>query len=185
MVKSRVLNLVEWAAVAANLLYTFLYIKGNPSCFYWGVLGPILLLVLCTDRKIYADAFLQVIYIFLAIYGWINWGEQGWSPLLMDTKEHLFLIVVFLFGGLTGGFFLKKYTDAKLPYIDSVITSGFLLATWLMMNFVHENWLYFIVLNAASVVLYANRKLYKASLMFVLYLWMSVDAYWHLGFFGA
>jgi len=58
------------------------------------------------------------------------------------------------------------------------------LATWLMMNFVHENWLYFIVLNAASIALYANRKLYKASLMFVLYLWMSVDAYWHLGFFG-
>jgi len=183
MSRNRVFEIMEWGAVGANLLYTFLYIQGSYTCFIWGIIGPLLLLGLCIDRKIYADAVLQLVYVALAIYGWLNWGTAGWSSKTYSALDHALLILLALVGGGLLGFFLKKYSDAQLPFIDSLITTGFLVATWLMMNFVHENWLYFIVLNAASIALYANRRLYKASLMFVLYLFMSIDAYWQLGIF--
>lgn len=185
MLNNKVLGFVEWGAVVANLLYTFLYIQGSSSCFLWGILGPLLLLVLCVNRKLYADSFLQVVYVGLAIYGWTHWGQAGWEQQAYSGIAHCCFIGIALLGGLAIGFLLKKYSNAQLPFVDSIIMAGFLVATWLMMNFVHENWLYFIVLNAASIVLYTNRRLHKTAVLFAIYLLMSIDAYWHLGFFAA
>jgi nicotinamide mononucleotide transporter len=46
-----------------------------------------------------------------------------------------------------------------------------------MMNYVHENWLYFIVINAVSLVIYPIRGMWLASFMFLIYLLMSIDGY--------
>jgi nicotinamide mononucleotide transporter len=79
------------------------------------------------------------------------------------------------------GYFLQKKTDAQRPYLDSAIAVYAVAATWLMVNFVPENWLYFIIINAASIVLYSLRGLYFGTLMFVVYLLMSIDGYFELG----
>ena len=43
------------------------------------------------------------------------------------------------------GLYLKRKTDAKTPYLDAFTTVFSLIATWLMIHYVHENWLYLIV----------------------------------------
>jgi nicotinamide mononucleotide transporter len=75
------------------------------------------------------------------------------------------------------GWLMKNHTSAKLPYWDAFTTAFALIATWIMVNYIHENWLYWIVIDAVSIWLYAKRKMFIGSALFVLYLLMAIDGY--------
>lgn len=172
---------LEIIAVIFNLLYTLLYLRDSQWCFLFGVLGPALLFILCKQKKIYADAGLQLVYIALALYGW--WGSaDGWQTQHFSVHTHLLLVLCA--GGVATavGFLLKRHTDAQLPFLDSMIATFSVVATALMMLFVPENWLYFIAINTLSIVLYFRRKLYWASFMFVIYLLLAIEGYFNFGF---
>ena len=55
----------ELAAVVLSLLYTFRYINQERDCFFFGMAGAALFVVLCIQRKIYAEAFLQLFYLII------------------------------------------------------------------------------------------------------------------------
>jgi nicotinamide mononucleotide transporter len=46
-----------------------------------------------------------------------------------------------------------------------------------MINLVHENWLYWIVIDTVSIYLYAKRGLKLGSVLFALYLLLALDGY--------
>ncbi len=171
---------LEILAVLFNLLYTLLYLRDNAWCFLFGILGPAFLFVVCTQKKIYADAGLQLVYIVLALYGW--WGSaDGWQTQHFSIYTHLLLLLCAGLVAMAIGFILKKNTDAQLPYLDSTIATFSVVATALMMLFVPENWLYFIAINSLSIVLYFRRKLYWASFMFLVYLFLAIEGYFNFG----
>jgi len=75
------------------------------------------------------------------------------------------------------GWCLKRKTDAKTPYLDAFTSVFSLIATWLMIHYVHENWLYWIVIDLVAIFLYGQRKMYISALLFALFLIMAVDGY--------
>lgn len=176
-------RVLELLAVVFNLLYTLLYLQQNSWCFLFGIVGPALLFALCIRTKIYADAGLQLVYAALAAYGWLHsanqWSEQHWT-----LQAHLLVLLIGIAVWLIVWQILKFKTDGSSPLLDSFCSVFALVGTVLMINFVHENWLYFIAVNAVSIVLYFNRKLYLATLMFALYLLMAIDGYFLLGIFA-
>ena len=141
-------------------------------------------LSLAWNKKIYADAALQVFYVAVTVYGFFQldgaWSKNHWS-----TTTHIAFIFSGLIAALFSGYLLKRRTDAALPFLDSFTTVFAIIATWMMMNFVHENWLYFIVVNIASIILFSMRKLYLGAFMFVVYLLMAIDGYFELHIFGS
>ncbi|MCC6600196.1 MAG: nicotinamide mononucleotide transporter, partial [Crocinitomicaceae bacterium] len=132
--------------------------------------------------KLYADVFLQFFYILFAVYGWLTIGSE-WISIEWGLSKHIPLIMAGLLFTVASGFFLKKKTDAKLTYIDSFTTAFGIIGTWVMVNYVHENWLYFIVINLTSAYMYTRRKMYLGALMFVFYFVMSLDGYFQFGIF--
>lgn len=177
--KSRI---AEITAVVFNLLYTFFYLRQNPWCFLFGIISPLLFLIITFRAKLYADVLLQIFYFGITVYGFWNWGGE-WK-----TNHITYLQNLLFFGGAVGltfilGSVLRKNTDAKMPFTDSFVTSLAIVGTWLMMNFVHENWLYFILVNSISIFLFSRRKLYWSAIMFAIYLLMSIDGYFMLNWF--
>jgi nicotinamide mononucleotide transporter len=67
------------------------------------------------------------------------------------------------------GFLLQQFTDAALPFIDSLTTFAAIWATFLVARRILENWWYWLAIDAASVVIYWSRDLQLTSLLFVLY----------------
>jgi nicotinamide mononucleotide transporter len=175
--------ILEILAVTSNLLFTFLYLRGVKECFVFGLLGPMLLGILCFRRKLYAETFLQIIYVLSTIIGLINFSNSGFSAREFSGINHLILISSGVIIVFISGYFLKKNTDAQLPYIDSVTTVYGIIGTILMMFFIHENWLYFIFINAISIFMYFKRRMVLSSLMYLLYLVMSLDGYFYIGIF--
>ncbi len=172
----------EVIAVVLNLGYTYFYLHNNPVCFWLGGIGSAIFVYLCLVKKLYAECILQLFYVGLAIYGFVNYGAE-W----VVSHKHFGFHMPFLLAGfllvVAFGFLLKKHTDQKLPYIDAFTTVFGIIATWHMVNFLHENWLYWIVINSVSIFLYAKRTMYFGAFMFAVYLVMSVSGYFELGWF--
>lgn len=173
---------MEILAVVLNLLYTLFYLNGNPICYVFGVLGPLSLIWLCYINRLYAEPLLQLVYIGMAVYGYFH-ATESWTVTSRPLETHIWLVFTGILLSVTGGFLLSKFTKAKLPYPDSVVTVFAIIGTWLMVNYVHESWLYLMAINLLSVVIYALRKLYIGAAMYLLYLVMSVDGYFRFNWF--
>jgi len=173
---------LEVLAVIFNLLFTFFYLRSNPWCYAFGIAGPLLFLLLCYRKQLYAEQLLQVVYVALAIYGLLaltpDWNKAGWA-----ITTHLWLLLGGTLGTAASGLILKRFTRAKLPLLDSATTVFAIIATWVMMNYVHENWLYFIGVNTMSIFLYARRGMWIGATMFFIYLIMAIDGYFRLQWF--
>jgi len=174
------LKIIEIIAVVLSLLYTWLYLHGYPSCFFFGAVGSALFFYLCFKKKIYAETFLQLFYIGASVYGYLHFSEE-WNMIHWSINEQLPWLVVACVAAFAIGYFLQKKTDAKLPWLDSTVTVFSILATILMVNYVHENWLYWIIIDATCIFIYLHRRLYFGAALFVIYLVMSVDGFFGLG----
>lgn len=173
---------LEWSAVISNLLFTLFYLNESEWAFPMGVLGPLLLLVLSWREKLYAEPVLQIVYVVSAVVGWLN-VQGGWSKWQIELEVHLFLFTLSVGIAIVWGGALKRFTSANFPYLDAMVASWGMLATWLMMYQVHACWLYLLAVNTLSIFIYFRRRLYVAACMFVLYFFMSIDGFFELHFF--
>ena len=55
---------------------------------------------------------------------------------------------------VVNGWLLAHNTDAAAPYIDSFVTWGSVVTTWMVARRVIENWLYWVVVDAVAAWLY-------------------------------
>jgi nicotinamide mononucleotide transporter len=73
--------------------------------------------------------------------------------------------------------YLASETQAAWPFLDSLVTWGSLLATWLTAQVKLENWLYWIALDAIAVFLFVSQGLMFVALLFTAYLVISAFGY--------
>jgi nicotinamide mononucleotide transporter len=176
-------NLVlEVLAILFGVLYTVLYIKADKTCFYYAFFGAGFYAYLCYKKQLLAETFLQIFYILTAIYGWLNWGAD-YTEIKYPLWLNLFVFAVTIIGVLGVGYVLKKKTKAKLPYIDAFTTVFCISGTWLMVNFVHINWLYFMAANAVSIFLYYHRGLKLSVLLYAFYVYLAIVGCFRLSFY--
>ncbi|MFN5012152.1 MAG: nicotinamide riboside transporter PnuC, partial [Gammaproteobacteria bacterium] len=67
-----------------------------------------------------------------------------------------------------------RLTDAAWPTLDAAVTLGSLLATGLTARALLDNWVWWIVVDAASLVLYASQGLVFVALLYLVYMVIAV-----------
>ena len=177
------LIIIETFAVVFYLLYTVLLTYGIIFCWPAALLGASLYIYLCYEKKLFAETALQVFYFVSAIYGWASWSASpDFEIISLGINFNAAMIFAgFAFVGISG-FLLRKHTKAALPFVDSFTTIFSITGTFLMIYVVLENWLYFIVINAVSIFLYSKRKLYLTSLLYFIYLILTINGF--ISWFG-
>jgi len=170
---------LEILAVLSSLAYTVLISFGSIWCWLFAALSAGFFLVLCWQRKIYAELVLQVFYLYMAYYGYANWG-QGLSdlPEMKSAIFHLQAIGFALLLTALWALLLRRFTDSKLPVIDAFTTVFSIWATVLMVQLFPENWLYWIVIDGVSIYLYSKRGLKLSALLFLLYTLLAINGFW-------
>lgn len=174
--------ILEIIAVISSALYTILYIKEKEYCFLFALIGATLFTYLCYKKKIFAESFLQAFYVLMAIYGWLNWGVE-FKENTYSVELNLILLGCTTISMLIIGGLLKNKSSSKLPYLDSFTTIFSLTGTWLMVNFIHENWLYWMGVNTVSIFLYYKRGLKLSALLYLFYLYLAICGYFRLPLF--
>lgn len=167
------MSLIELAAVVTAILYVVLASYKSILCWAAAIVSTILYFILCWQGKLYAESGLQVFYLLMAIYGWINWKQnQNKSEIKIvkwPIKWHMINLLASAVATIGLGIALKTYTQASLPFLDSFTTVFSIVATFMVIKRVLENWVYWIVIDAAAIYLYASRGFVLSSFLFGLY----------------
>lgn len=173
---------LETLAVALGLSYLLLAMRENSLCWYCAFFSTAIYVYIFGDVSLYMESVLNVYYMGMAVYGWLQWqkggaNHSGVEIVRWTAKHHIICILVILIASVISGYLLSVNTDARLPYLDSFTTWASVLTTIMVARKVLENWLYWIVINSVSIYLYIDRDLDQTAAMFTLYLVLSVLGY--------
>jgi nicotinamide mononucleotide transporter len=114
----------------------------------------------------------------MAVYGFWQWrhGEGGSAldvshwPIGRHAAGFLGVSVL----SLVSWYFLRRFTPAAWPLVDSLVAWSSVFATFLVARKVYENWHWWLVIDSASLCLSFTRRLYLTMLLFALYLVLIV-----------
>ncbi len=169
---------VEILATAANLAYILLLIREKISCWPFGIAGSLLSIYLFIDVRLYSEAFLYFFYAVMGVWGWLRWHrriEQESNPVIRwRFNYHLRAIVIAGVIALGWGYTVQFYSDAERPVFDAFTTVFSFLGTYLEVAKVLEAWLYWLLINLASVWLYHDSSLDIYAALIGLYSVLSV-----------
>ena len=167
--------LIEITAVVFAIIYLLLAVKQDVRCWYAAIFSSFLYFFIMMSANLYMEAYLQIFYIIMAIYGWFQWNKisEDKSKFIVRTwsiKQHLIVISSVISLAYISGSLLNIYTQAALPFIDALTTWGAIIATYMVAKKLLENWIYWFVIDSISVLLFMSRGLYLTSVLFFVYL---------------
>jgi nicotinamide mononucleotide transporter len=175
--EARGLAPLEVIAVAAAVAYLLLAIRQNIWCWLGAAISTTIYVYLFFVAKLYMESALNLFYLVMAVYGWSVWyfgrsGDEELPVSVWPRNIHAIAIATIVTASILSGYLLERYSDAAYPYIDSMTTWGAIWATFLVARKVLENWWYWLVIDAASIVIYWSRDLQLTALLFVVYVVM-------------
>lgn len=174
------MSLIEIFAVAGSLLYLLAAILKRRICWIFGALSNILYGVICLQSALYAETVLQIIYMFLAVWGWFKWADSTFGEGAVYRSSRKILATQFLLTGLVSlgcGYLFERLSNAFMPYLDSAILCFSLLATRLTIARKIENWMLWILIDLAATYLYFVRELTLSSGLYLFYALLCIPGY--------
>ena len=173
-------SLWEWLAVLSSILYVFFAAKKKIICWFFALIASALYIYVCFISMLYVETILHVFYLVMAVVGWLMWHKT--HAIQVDIKtwtsmQHTVNIFCSLIIAIIVGYIFDTYTGQENPYMDAFTTCFSLAATYMVTQKVLENWLYWIIIDAVSVYLYATRGLELSALLFFIFTILAVWGY--------
>ena len=168
---------LEITAVLFAVLYLVLAIRENIWCWLCAMVSTVIYVWLFIGARLYMESLLNVFYFIMAMYGWFVWrsgdsDENALSVSVWSAVTHLTAVVTIVILTAATGYTLTNFTDAAYPYIDSATTFAAIWATFLVARKVLENWWYWLLIDAVSILIYWSRGLELTAILFVVYVVM-------------
>jgi nicotinamide mononucleotide transporter len=185
---ARSTSFIEWIAIVTALIYVVLATRENKWCWSFGIISAALYIYINFGIKLYLDAWLSLYYCLVGIYGWYAWIKQFPKREESEKKSAsslrnitLMQLGIAILAGIAGTFILgilsDRFTDSPLPYFDAALTSFSLVATFLTTQKILENWIFWVVIDAAYVLIYWNRLLPFTAVLFLIYTFVAAYGY--------
>ena len=167
--------IIEILAVTTALLYLFLAAKEDVKCWYAAIISSSLYFYIMLNANLIMEAYLQIFYIGMAIFGFFQWRKlyANNKPIKIkswELKTHVYVITTIIIISLLSGILLSKYTNAALPFLDAMTTFGALITTYMVAKKVLENWIYWFVIDSISIYIFVSRELFLTAGLFLVYL---------------
>ncbi len=175
------MSLSGWE-VSASLLgigYVILAARESQWCWPLAFISTSIYTLLFWEGQLPMQALLNFYYMGMAIYGYLLWRKHGnneddlpitsWSW----SKQALFLIIGIALTIATAQY-LEFINVSQNPYLDAGVSVFSVMNTLLMAKKVIQNWLYWVVIDAAAIVFYAQNGYYATIVMYSVYLILAV-----------
>ena len=181
--------MIESIAVLFSIIYVILAAKQNIWCWLAAAISVTIYIYICYNAKLYAETGLQIFYLIMAIIGYFSWKNlnnkteklklENSNISELKLSEHIIIIICGAIFSFLLGYILTTYTDAKMPLLDSFTTVFSIIATIMVIKKILENWLYFIVIDIASIYLYFYRDLNQTAILFAVYTIIAIYGYFN------
>ena len=174
-------NLAEIIGVVLAIGYLLLAVRQIIWCWLAWILSSLLYLYVMFNAGLYMEAALQIFYVAMGLYGWMQWRKGNTEDHLVVRRwglgHHLFAVSVILILTLLSGEMLSNYTTAAMPFMDALTTWGAIVTTYMVAKKLIENWIYWFVIDSISIYLFISRELYFTAVLFFVYLFIIIIGY--------
>ena len=171
---------IELIAAALAVAYLLLAIGQRLSCWLAAFISSVLYVGVYFSARLYMESVLNVYYAAMAVYGFWQWqwqhGRRGGALAVnrWPISRHVLAALGMVAISLVSYFFLRRYTPAAWPFVDSMVAWSSVFTTFLVARKVYENWHWWLLIDSVSVYLSYTRHLYATMLLFTLYLILIV-----------
>ncbi|WP_437883799.1 nicotinamide riboside transporter PnuC [Pseudomonas sp. LRF_L74] len=170
---------MEIIAVIFNIVGVWLTAQRIRWCWPVSVVAVLLYAWIFFEVKLYSDMLLQLIFAVLQGYGWWRWSsgridagkvhverlrpQEAWASLALG-----------LVAAVTLGALMHRFTDAALPWLDSLLTAFSLVASfWAARKYVASWWLW-IVLDTAYVGMFLYKDLLLTAALYAGFIVLAI-----------
>lgn len=165
----------SWAEVigfGSGALVVWLVVVQHVWNWPVGILNNVMFFLLFTTSGLYADAWLQVFYLVLALYGWWAWlrgGERHTQLRVSRTTpvQWWTLLALGVAGTAALTWVLDTRTSSTVPLPDAITTVLSLMATWGQARKKVESWWLWISADVIYVPLYVYKDLWLTAILYV------------------
>jgi nicotinamide mononucleotide transporter len=170
---------VEVVAFAMAVAMVLLNMRVNPLAWPLAIGSSLLYCALFWDSKLYGEASLQILFVAVSLWGWWQWlrGRQDDGSTLrvraMSQRGLTLAAAAMALGWPATALFLDRFTDSTVPWWDAFPTAASVIGQWLLGRKYVENWPTWVVVNVASVALFAHKGLWLTTLLYGLFIAMS------------
>ncbi|MDO7597580.1 MAG: nicotinamide riboside transporter PnuC [Pseudomonadota bacterium] len=170
-----------WEIFAALLGMAYIIFAARESQWCWPIafISTLIYTVLFWEGQLPMQALLNFYYMGMAIYGYMLWRKHGvaedklaitsWSWI----KQLTFLLIATVLSMITA-YYLEVTETSQNPYLDASVTIFSVMNTWLMAKKVLQNWLYWVVIDGAAIVLYAQSGYFATVILFSVYTILAI-----------
>ncbi len=172
----------EWISTLTQIASVWYARKNNILVYPTGIIGVILaawVYFFIASPPLYADGILNIYYLAMSIYGWINWTKVDTTntvsyPVSWCNRAELIQGLI-SFGVSWIGIYilLVSLTDSNTPVLDSLVSSSAITAMWWMARRKIENWIAWIFSNIVAIPLNFYKGFMLFTLMYILFLVMA------------
>ena len=183
-IMASILELSGWEALATLLGIGYILFAIKQSIWAWpcAFFSTFIYTLLFWNGQLPLQSILNAYYLVMAIYGFWLWKQpkQSDKAIHVHTKPILFHLAFLLIGTaltVTIGVYMQQGDYSRAPFLDAGVMVFSVMNTYLMARKVLENWLYWLVINSAAIILYWQSGFYFTILMFVLYFGLAIAGY--------
>lgn len=176
------LLILELAAVLLGFLYVVLVITENRLCWIFGAISSVIYIMLYLPQKYFVFASLNLIYVIMAIAGFMQWSRPRKSdPLLIKKMELPQLISYTLLALASAGilFYLLNVLQISptMTAFEAVAGGSALAAMLATVKKLLENWLFWIFSNLTYVSLFTLMQKFPTAGLYLAFTVMAVFGY--------
>jgi nicotinamide mononucleotide transporter len=168
---------IEAIAVLFGVAYIGLAIRQHRLCWIAGGASTALYSVVFLQSGLPLQAGLQLLYVALAVYGWIQWRPDGGAsqqPASWPWPRHAFALAAIAVATAISTAWLTRYGGSTAPFADSLGTWASVFATWLLARRYIETWLWWIVIDLGLAALFARQGLVPTAALYLVYMLLAI-----------
>ncbi len=176
-------SLLETTAAIFGVLSVLLARYAHIGVFPTGLVSTLLYIYICFGAGLYADMGVNAWYASMSVYGWWRWTRpvpgQAVLPIAFANRRNWRIFTLLSGSSLLAIYFLlTNYTDSTVPFADAFTTALAIGGMYLMAEKKVENWIAWVVVDVASIFLYAYKGLPISSMQFVIFTVLALWG-WH------
>jgi nicotinamide mononucleotide transporter len=148
------------------------------------LVGTILYVYLSFKGDLFGEAFVNLYYTIMSLYGWWNWQRRDrynqkmvkvrFSSRTEWLQQISLFLLLFAIIYLSLIFIRNAFAPEAIPWADAFASASALTAMWLMTRKKVESWIWWMITNIASIPLYYVKGFAPTSIYYAILLVLAV-----------